>query len=223
MNSYANKVVTKQAQSATKRNSTVEKKSGSYLQDNRTQAVVQKKIITGIQNKSNTSVIQFGGDRPSFSGPATKIKKQGAPLLTGDEYDMAHRLSYQRIKEIVESGNNAVIHKMVKALTIPKRTFGVYKKGYQGYYNHVITITDQDELIKALNNSPFNLRPGNPSVNRSIGSGFDPNVDDSGYETDQSEGLEEFASQQGGQIRTSSYLSDKELSTWENKAFGGLF
>ena len=78
-------------------------------------------------------------------------------------------------------------------------------------------------LIKALNNSPFNLRPGNPSVNRSIGSGFDPNVDDAGYETDQSEGLEEFASQQGGQIRTSSYLSDKELSTWENKAFGGLF
>ncbi|GGB66239.1 hypothetical protein GCM10007424_02730 [Flavobacterium suaedae] len=223
MNSYANKVISKQGQSATNTNSTVNNKSGSYIADNRPQAVTQRKLVKEIQNKPNTSVIQFGGNRPSFSGPATKIKKQGAPLLTGDEYDMAHRLSYQRIKEIVESGNNAVIHKMVKALTIPKRTFGMYQKGYQGYYNHVTSITDQDELIKALNNSPFNLRPGNPSVNRSIGSGFDPNVDDAGYETDQSEGLEEFASQQGGQIRTSSYLSDKELSTWENKAFGGLF
>lgn len=199
-------------------------RQASALVDNRPQAVTQRKLFSN-QSQSNNAVIQFGGDRPGFSGPATKIKKEGDSLLTGDQYDMAHRLSYQNIRDTVQNSNQNTINGLVKAIAIPSRNFGGIKKGNTKYYDKIKKIKDKKELIKALNNSPYNLRPGNSSVNRGIGSNFDPNIDDSGYETDQTTTLRPFILNTSKKIKkkqkteTSSYLSDKELKKWEKKAY----
>lgn len=200
-------------------------KQASALVDNRPQATVQRKLFSN-QSQSNNIVIQLAGDRPGFSGPAAKIKKEGDSLLTGDQYDMAHRLSYQHIRDTVQNGNQNTINGLVKAIAIPSRNFGGIKKGNTKYYNKIRKIKDKKELIKALNNSPYNLRPGNSSVNRSIGGNFDPNIDDSGYETDQTTTLRPFILNNTSKkikkkqkTETSSYLSDKELKQWEKKAY----
>lgn len=183
---------------------------------------VGEKAIQLQDNRALTNVFQLAGDRPTFSGPARKLNLNGKYLLDGDSYDMAHRLSFHDIQGIVMSGDQTEINKLIQALTIPQRDFGSDAQGDTSYYDKVKGITNQEDLIKALNNSPFNLRPGNSSVNRSIGAGFDGNIDDDGYETDQSEALRPFAKTFDPQGRTSSYLSDKELQKWENAAYKNL-
>jgi hypothetical protein len=152
--------------------------------------------------------------RPSFSGPARKLRQN-----TDSNDDLAHRISYDNIAKIVDGGDKSKITKLIKKVTIPQRKFGKYKKGDTTYFDKVQKISDDEELIKALNNSPFNLRPGNASINRSIGSSFDPNVDDNGYDTDQTESLRPFALSEDTQNRTSSYLPDNELGDWEDEVF----
>lgn len=191
-------------------------KQASALIDNRPQTVTQRKLFSN-QSQSNNTVIQLGR-RHTFSGPATKIRKIGASQMGKKKYDMAHRLSYHRISQIVGEGNQAKIDKLIAAVTIPQRDFGKYKAGDTTYYNKVKKIKNSGQLIKSLNNSPFNLRPGNPSKNRSIGAGFDPNIDDSGYETDQSEALKPFAIKKKQKYRTSTF-SYKQNKLWENKVF----
>ena len=188
--------------------------------------VTQLKANPAASTSAQSGIIQFGKPkgvknktkkkrkRPGFSGPARKLRKG-----TDSSDDLAHRLSYHDIEQIVDSGNKLKVTKLIQKLTIPQRRFGKYNKGDKSYYNEVIKINDDDQLIKALNNSPFNLRPGNASVNRSIGAGFDPNVDDDGYDTDQTESLRPFAISKDVQGRTSSYLPDDDLEDWEDKLF----
>ncbi|MCX2494459.1 hypothetical protein OQX63_13300 [Pedobacter sp. PF22-3] len=211
----------------------------SQFVDNRTKAVAQRKFQETVNSRyeaiqfktfenninskqTSSNVIQFGPGRPSFSGPAAKIRKNGSDHVKAKKYDMAHRLSLKDIRTIVTSKDHLLIKQVIKKVTIPERDFGKYKKGYKGYYNDVKDITDDSSLIKALNNSPFNLRPGNPSRNRSLGAAFDGNFDDDGYETDQSEALRPFARTHGKKHKTSSYLPDKDLKRWEKSAFGDL-
>lgn len=200
-----------------KRPETIAQRKLQEMVDNSTQVKQLRTYKTIMTTVSQPQIIQFGGSRPSFSGPARKQRR-----VTDSDDDLAHRISYHDIEQIVSGGSKSQIKELIEKVTIPQRKFGIYPKGYQGYFNKVKSITDQRELIKALNNSPFNLRPGVASVNRSIGAGFDPNVDDSGYDTDQSEALRPLALSHDAEDRTSSYLSDKDLGKWEDKAFGNL-
>ncbi len=183
---------------------------------------IQRVAHSGAEGSTQPGIIQFGKKnkskakrkRPNFSGPARKLRNG-----TDSSDDLAHRLSYHDIEKIVDSGDKGKITKLIKKVTIPQRKFGKYKIGDTSYYDQVAKITDEDQLIKALNNSPYNLRPGNASVNRSIGAGFDPNVDDDGYDTDQTEALRPFALSEDAKGRTSSYLPDDDLEDWEDKLF----
>ncbi|RLJ80697.1 hypothetical protein [Pedobacter alluvionis] len=241
MNTYAKQKTDNESKTSnhTYSQKNYQQKAVSQFVDNRTKAVAQRQFQETLNNryeaiqfktfenntKSNqtsSNVIQFGRGRPSFSGPAAKIRKTGNGHVKAKKYDMAHRLSLKDIKTIVTSKDHFLIKQVIKKVTIPERDFGKYKKGFKGYYNDVKDITDESSLIKALNNSPFNLRPGDPSRNRSLGAAFDGNVDDDGYETDQSKALRPLAKTHGKKDIRSSYLTAKELKSWEKSAYDGL-
>ncbi len=171
-----------------------------------TKQLMAKEATTTIQQSETIQLTKSTrSTRPSFSGPARKQRQ-----VTDSSDDLAHRISYNDIKTIISGTDKKKKKDLIRKITIPQRDFGRYKKGDESYFNFVESKTDEDELIKALNNSPFNLRPGIASVNRSIGASFDPNVDDAGYETDQSESLKSFALSHDSKNRTSSYMPDKD-------------
>ena len=199
------------------RSEVVAQKKLQKMADNNAQ-VKQLMSFKAMNSKSQAQIIQFGKrSRPSFSGPAKKLRQ-----ATNSNDDLAHRISYHDIEQIVNGGSSTQRQELIEKVTIPQRDFPQHPCGYDGYYKKVLLINDNAQLIRALNNCPFNLRPGIASVNRSIGAGFDPNVDDSGYETDQSKALRPHALTHDAQNRSSSYLSDKKLKKWEKKAFVSL-
>jgi hypothetical protein len=100
-----------------------------------------------------------------------------------EESDLAHRMSFQDIHEVIDGNavGSCVIEDLVRALTIPSRDFGTWKVGDERLYRFVKKEgKDKSLLTKMLNSSPFNLRPGDSSTNRSIGKKLDPNLNASG-------------------------------------------
>ena len=102
--------------------------------------------------------------RPPFDDKAKKLMQKGT--------DLAHKVSYKEITNIVSSrengelSNEAFIRIMIgidPELKTPAEDF------IQG------RISNKD-FLNIANSAPGNLRPGNPSTNRAIGSRLDPNT-----------------------------------------------
>ena len=138
--------------------------------------------------------------RPAFRNNINKARKTLSSELAGyEEYDMAHRLSYHDINKIVMYSPEEYVESMIEAVTVPQRDFGTKKKGDKEYYNETMKLYqkgDRKKLISHLNSSPYNLRPGVPSINRSIGKRADLHHlgnDPKRSLTPQSKRLEHFA------------------------------
>lgn len=173
----------------TKRNQSI------VFNDNRTQSSQFNKLRSNIQD--NTATLQLA--RPGFS---SNIKKGAADIRKKirKAFDLAHRLSFRDIELFVwqNQRNPKKIYKLIHALTVPRRDYGIFKKGYRGYYDKVIIEARRNiyKAIRMLNSSPFNLRPGDPSLNRSIGAAPDLHHEDNDPArplTPQSAALEPFA------------------------------
>jgi len=153
--------------------------------------------------------------RPGFRGPARAASK-AYRKTSGGPFDLAHRLSYADIRDHVENGDKKSITNLIIALTIPKRNFGAIRAGNKVYFQAAMSLFSQGDygqLIKQLNSSPFNLRPGKVDVNRSNGRRFD-GVRKPGLKralTPQSAELEPFAMDTTGQ--------DSSLSPQDTKDF----
>ena len=142
------------------------------------------------------------------------------------QFDMAHRFPYNRIKmealniiKIKTPWKGSRFKELVKVITIPQRNFGTISRGDKLYYRIVkrlITNNRNDiRILKYLNSSPFNLRPGDPSKNRSIGDNPDYHYDDITRSlTPQSEMLEKFLQNPNG--KSSDYLDKKQFDNFEN-------
>ncbi len=141
-------------------------------------------------------------------------------------FDMAHRFPYNKIKkEALEyiinntAWKGSRFKKLVKAITIPQRNFGTISRGDKLYYKKIkrlIKVNPDDiRILKYLNSSPFNLRPGDPSTNRSIGDNPDYHYDDITRSlTPQSEMLEQLLPNPKGY--SSDYLDKKQFDKFEN-------
>jgi len=165
--------------------------------------------------------------RPSWTKDAKNITEESKKLLKNNTnpkiknkvFDLAHKLSLHDIESIVKSGDQVKTSKMVEKLTTPERQFGNIKKGDQTYFNKAIKqITNQKKFISILNSSPYNLRPGDQSTNRSIGKNFDPNNYDDGSMTPQSKELQIFAINSGSG-KSSSFLNNQEQIDLEKNVF----
>ena len=119
--------------------------------------------------------VQFGKPkrkRAAFRSNVNRMRAHGKKVLKGAGFDMAHRMSYHDIDSIVHDPKTSKKHLrgLMRAVAIPRRDFGGIKKGDRQYYNMVRKARkDPEELVRLLNSSPYNLRPGNSSRNRSIG------------------------------------------------------
>lgn len=149
------------------------KRNQSYeFIDNRSQFYQLKKLKDGLQ--SDATLLQMGR-RPAFS---SRIKRGTADIRrrTKKAFDLAHRLSYRDIESLVRQYwyQPRKLNEFIRVLTIPQRQYGCFPMGYRGYYDKVIKAKMKIyTVISMLNSSPFNLRPGAPSVNRSIGAAPD--------------------------------------------------
>lgn len=156
------------------------------VEDNRPAAMLQRKQINGqpdfspeanglasphITVAQRKRVFQLAR-RPGFRSNVTRMRKYIKAALNLGPYDMAHRMSYHDIREQVENlkGNPKKLNEMIRDITVPKRKFGKIKKGDKAYYSLALGAKkDPKLLVKILNSSPYNLRPGDQSTNRSIG------------------------------------------------------
>ncbi|MBW4473710.1 MAG: DUF4157 domain-containing protein [Stenomitos rutilans HA7619-LM2] len=131
--------------------------------------------------------------RTPFTNNIKKAQKEIKKLLGKTAFDLAHRLSYHDIAKTVQEKPKQAIMSMIKKVTIPQRNFGTYIKiGDKTYYNNVVQhIHDTRKLIRLLNSSPYNLRPGVSSDNRSIGKRYD-GVYENGKLSPQSKGTKSF-------------------------------
>ncbi len=171
--------------------------SGFGFVDNRPIAKVQRNLPVMVdraiqttplvlyKHKANNNLIpprkvsQFGIYRPAFKGYARKLRRRGKRIFKRRKFDLAHRVSYYKINKIISGGKKGEITKLIKCVMIPQRRFGRIPKGDRGLYNVTVklyrdykqnrTIKRKRKLLSELNSSPFNLRPGDPSKNRSIG------------------------------------------------------
>lgn len=112
-----------------------------------------------------------------------------------EESDLAHRMSFQDIHEVIDGNaiNSSVIEDLIKTLTIPSRDFGTWKAGDERLYFFVKQKAKNKSLLtKMLNSSIFNLRPGDSSTNRSIGKKFDPNLNATGRITPLSRSVSKY-------------------------------
>ncbi|WP_421871022.1 hypothetical protein [Marinoscillum sp.] len=189
------------------------------------------------QHLSNKhGVAQFGGkaksvhkaktidDRPGFVGPVNAMRDRAKALHPTKNIHMAHRLSWEDIKETVKKGSKKEIIKLAQDLMIPQRDFGsglfMVLKGDQRLFLAVGRLMNRYkkdpnlqkiQLVKALNSSPFNLRPGDGITNSSIQSNPDGHRDDSGSMTPTTSNL--FS---GQQVQSSDFMNDKQYENWEH-------
>ncbi|MGL5891118.1 MAG: hypothetical protein ACRC3B_14610, partial [Bacteroidia bacterium] len=148
---------------------------------------------------SSSGVAQFGSKkaskagtvkivRPGFVGSVKVMRQDAKSLHPTENIHMAHRLSWESIRNTIMTNDKAKIKAMVENLTIPQRNFGNPKNGGVGkgnldYYNAIIAYhnahpTDLIGLAKFLNSSPYNLRPGDGQTNSSIGGDPDAHFDE---------------------------------------------
>jgi hypothetical protein len=127
---------------------------------------------------SSLNSIQFTrgpARRVGFRPNVRRMREHAREVLTNPHlnFDMAHRMSYHDIKETIFNPitTRAKLIPLIRDLTIPKRNFGPVKRGDREYYHRAMNvINNKNALLRILNSSPFNLRPGDSSTNRSIGS-----------------------------------------------------
>lgn len=162
------------------------------------------------------SQVHFKKSRPSFPSYINSARKAATPK--GVSTDSAHRLSYQNIRVSLETKGIDGSIDLIKALTIPARDFGTIKAGDTTYYDAAMVAKDHNDLLKLLNASPFNLRPGDSSTNRSLGSSFDPNKSPGGSHTPISKKLHKFALDVDDESRSSSVLTPTKLAAYEKKS-----
>jgi hypothetical protein len=117
--------------------------------------------------------------RPSFNASASALKIE-ANDLGFDGHDLAHRMSWDEIKGELESATSQHdFDNLLRRVLIPARGFGTVKKGDTRLYNKGLEIMKKakwkgcPEIANFLNSCPYNLRPGHPSDNRSIGGNRD--------------------------------------------------
>ncbi|MCX6318954.1 MAG: hypothetical protein NTW29_16875 [Bacteroidetes bacterium] len=157
--------------------------------DNRPAVILQRKQINGrpgfsseangqasphitVAQRKRVFQLARGPRRPGFRSNVTRMRKYIKNALNLGPYDMAHRMSYHDIREQVENlkGDPKKLNQMIRDITVPKRKFGKIKKGDKAYYSLALGAKkDPKLLVKILNSSPYNLRPGDQSTNRSIG------------------------------------------------------
>jgi hypothetical protein len=172
-------------------------KPGFGFVDNRPLSVAQRKHQE-ISNDSQVNILQFGGKkvpkltvkipRPGFIGSVNAMREDAKDMYPGDSIHMAHRLSWQSIEDTVRTGNVSAINSMIDKLTIPQRDFGDpsnggVSAGNKDFYDAVDAVVKKyglvtHEVAKALNSSPYNLRPGHGPTNSAIGGAPDPHFDE---------------------------------------------
>jgi len=158
--------------------------------------------------------------RPGFMGHIGRARKSIVRSLpkTMRVFDMAHRLSYKDIRDTVDQGTDQTVRRMIKAVTIPRRQFGGVEKGNTIYYRRARRAYrdgEYDKLVSILNSSPYNLRPGNSSRNRSIGARADLHYRSDGTLTPQSRAVARYASLNNRE--SSDYLSKKLFELVEQR------
>lgn len=218
--------------SAVKRN---QQFSPQIFTDQREKFVRQGQLCRGIQKKAmhNTSmvqtVVQMGkkryGSRPGFKSYILVAGRKIKLDLGGRPFDMAHRLSFRDIRTIMEHGTLERKQALVEALTIPQRDFGEIPAGDLTLYDQIMELDwDTPEALSALNSSCFNLRPGIPSINRSIGAR--PDLHHEGNDPDrpltpQSAKLSTFALDRDPG-KSSDFLTPEKLTKAEHELTAGL-
>ncbi|MCJ8211075.1 hypothetical protein MUY27_15255 [Mucilaginibacter sp. RS28] len=153
--------------------------------------------------------------RPGWINPASRMIERTKELFPNEGFDLAHRLSYENIEYLYGQDKNWVL----KNVTIPQRQFGAIAQGDKRYYNWVKQSSDDKEALQRLNSSPYNLRPGNASTNRSLGKKFDPNAQDDGTLTPQSEELIAGAKDKEHNLRSSTFYGDGDFNIWEKYVY----
>ena len=138
-------------------------------------------------NSSTHNVLQKM-DRPGFVGSVKKMRIDAKAAHPTENIHMAHRLSWQSIRDTLANSSDAEIDTMISNLTIPQRDFGDPSSGgvaannmevYNAVQVLVLTHTrNSEQVAKALNSSPYNLRPGDGQTNSSIGGGADAHFDE---------------------------------------------
>jgi len=139
-------------------------------------------------NSSTNDVLQKMMKRPGFVGSVNTMRSDAQTMYPTENIHMAHRLSWQSIRDTLENASDATIDTMINNLTIPQRNFGDPSSGGVAAGNTevfdavqaVITKYGKStvEVAKALNSSPYNLRPGDGQTNSSIGGGADAHFDE---------------------------------------------
>lgn len=126
-------------------------------------------------------------DRPAFIGSIKAMREDAKYLYPGENIHMAHRLSWQSIRDTLLSGKTTVINTMIRNLCIPQRDFGDpasggVAMGNTEFYDAIQKLfkrnSDVEVLAKALNSSPYNLRPGDGPTNSAIGGEPDAHRDE---------------------------------------------
>lgn len=166
--------------------------------------------------------------RPHWKKDANRLRRMSKKHISSGSFDLAHRFPYQGIRNIVKSKDIKRINRLTGIIAIPKRRFGSIPKGDKKIYNRLKKIIDDyqaapsellEKLLTAeLNSVPFNLRPGDQSLNRSIGGRVDRNIDESGRVTPQSLAAEKLGEAEGIEIdpRSSTVASDTKIASIEN-------
>lgn len=173
----------------------VQSDNASGLTDNQTSIVAlnppNKSVIGEVtqlgSKKNKVKKLEVDITRPGFRGSVDTMRKDAQHLFPAETIHMAHRLSWQSIRDTLATNNQSKIKTMVENLTIPQRNFGDpksggVKKGDLGYYNVIAELfkktSDLNTLATALNSSPYNLRPGDGPTNSGIGGRPDAHFDE---------------------------------------------
>lgn len=157
---------TKQASQKKRKTKTRKKASGDGVKAPKTKIVsVTVNLKTGAVSKPK---------RMSFTSAANKLKRKGT--------DLAHRYSFQEIADKVVLASNSpakrpMIVRILKAISgkdpILIKALDKFEK------SKTVSQSDATSLIKGLNSSEHNLRPGDSGRNRSLKGRFDAGVVDS--------------------------------------------
>ncbi|MFN8711444.1 MAG: hypothetical protein ACK5Z2_01245, partial [Bacteroidota bacterium] len=180
----------------------IQKKAANQLTRDTQKAINYPHLHSGnlLQLKSSSSgVAQLGAKkasktgavkivRPGFVGSVKVMRKDAKSLHPTENIHMAHRLSWESIRNTIMTNDKVKIETMVNNLSIPQRNFGDpqnggVKKGNKDYYNAIVAFhkahpKDLEGLAKFLNSSPYNLRPGDGQTNSSIGGDPDAHFDE---------------------------------------------
>ncbi|MFZ6012079.1 MAG: hypothetical protein ACOYXT_17185 [Bacteroidota bacterium] len=189
------------------------------------------------KNQKPTKAARSSPKRPRFPGYVKKMReksieivKQANDARRAIAIHMAHRVPWDSIREIIGSGKQARIDTLIEALTVPKRDFGDPAKlgvaaNDPSYHQAIMNLikkhgSNSEEVLTALNASPYNLKPGDGIKNSAIGAGRDPHFDESKPNkpmtpTSKSMADKKLFPDENKNFPSSDMLTMGEYSTWE--------